>query len=34
VVTGILGVVVNVGFRAIERRALSWHPSQRGEVPL
>ena len=33
VVTGILGVLVNVVFRAIERRALSWHPSQRGEVP-
>lgn len=33
VVTGLLGVVVNVGFRAVERRALSWHPSQRGEVP-
>ena len=33
VVTGILGVLVNVVFRAIERRALSWHPSQRAEVP-
>lgn len=33
VVTGILGVLVNVVFRAVERRALSWHPSQRGEVP-
>jgi ABC-type nitrate/sulfonate/bicarbonate transport system permease component len=32
VVTGILGVLVNVVFRTIERRALSWHPSQRGEV--
>ncbi|WP_091547428.1 ABC transporter permease [Modestobacter sp. DSM 44400] len=33
VVTGILGVLVNVVFRVIERRALSWHPSQRGELP-
>ena len=33
VVTGILGVLVNLVFRAIERRALSWHPSQRGELP-
>lgn len=32
VVTGILGVIVNVGFRAIERRALAWHPSLRAEV--
>jgi ABC-type nitrate/sulfonate/bicarbonate transport system permease component len=32
VVTGILGVLVNVVFRAVERRALSWHPSQRGDV--
>jgi ABC-type nitrate/sulfonate/bicarbonate transport system permease component len=32
VVTGILGVIVNVGFRAVERRALSWHPSLRAEV--
>jgi len=33
VVTGILGVLVNVVFRAVERRALSWHSSQRGELP-
>lgn len=33
VVTGILGVIVNIVFRGIEKRALSWHPSQRGEVP-
>jgi ABC-type nitrate/sulfonate/bicarbonate transport system permease component len=33
VVTGILGVLVNFVFRAIERRSLSWHPSQRGELP-
>jgi ABC-type nitrate/sulfonate/bicarbonate transport system permease component len=32
VVTGLLGVLVNVGFRAVERRTLSWHPSQRAEV--
>jgi ABC-type nitrate/sulfonate/bicarbonate transport system permease component len=32
VVTGILGVLVNVVFRFVERRALSWHPSQRGEL--
>jgi ABC-type nitrate/sulfonate/bicarbonate transport system permease component len=34
VVTGILGVLVNIVFRAIERRALAWHPSQRGEIPV
>ena len=28
VVTGILGVIVNIVFRGIEKRALSWHPSQ------
>lgn len=28
-VTGVLGVVVNVGFRMAERRLLSWHPSVR-----
>jgi ABC-type nitrate/sulfonate/bicarbonate transport system permease component len=33
VVTGILGVLVNIIFRTVERRALSWHPSQRAEVP-
>lgn len=32
VTTGILGVIVNLVFRAIERRTLSWHPSQRAEV--
>lgn len=31
VVTGLLGVLVNLLARAVERRALSWHPSQRGE---
>ncbi|MFJ6742435.1 ABC transporter permease [Streptomyces sp. NPDC091279] len=33
VVTGLLGLVVNVGARAVERRALAWHPSVRAEVP-
>jgi ABC-type nitrate/sulfonate/bicarbonate transport system permease component len=31
VVAGLLGVVVNLGARWVERRALSWHPSQRLE---
>jgi ABC-type nitrate/sulfonate/bicarbonate transport system permease component len=31
-VTGIFGLVVNVGVRALERRVLSWHVSVRGEV--
>jgi ABC-type nitrate/sulfonate/bicarbonate transport system permease component len=34
VVTGILGVLVNLVFRAVERWTLSWHPSQRGELPV
>ncbi len=32
VVTGLVGVLVNLLARAVERRALSWHPSVRGEV--
>lgn len=32
VVTGLVGVLINVLARAVERRALSWHPSVRGEV--
>jgi ABC-type nitrate/sulfonate/bicarbonate transport system permease component len=32
-VTGVIGVVVNVGFRTAERRLLSWHASVRSEVP-
>lgn len=32
IVTGILGVLVNMLARAIERRFLAWHPSQRAEV--
>jgi ABC-type nitrate/sulfonate/bicarbonate transport system permease component len=29
IVTGIIGVIVNLGARALERRLLSWHPSIR-----
>ena len=32
VVTGVLGVLVNLGARAAERRLLSWHQSVRGEL--
>ena len=32
VVAGLLGVVVNLGARFVERRALTWHPSQRAEA--
>jgi ABC-type nitrate/sulfonate/bicarbonate transport system permease component len=32
VVAGLLGILVNLGARWVERRALSWHPSQRAEV--
>jgi ABC-type nitrate/sulfonate/bicarbonate transport system permease component len=32
VLTGTLGVLLNAGWRAIERRALRWHPSQRGDL--
>lgn len=31
IVTGLLGLIINIGFRAIERRALSWHQSVRGD---
>ena len=31
-VVGLLGVAVNVGFRALERRVLAWHPSVRREL--
>ncbi|TDC40316.1 ABC transporter permease [Micromonospora sp. KC213] len=31
VVTGLLGLLVNLVFRFVERRALSWHQSVRGE---
>jgi ABC-type nitrate/sulfonate/bicarbonate transport system permease component len=30
-VTGLLGLLVNVGTRAVERRVLAWHQSVRGE---
>ena len=29
IVTGIVGVIVNLGARALERRVLFWHPSMR-----
>ncbi|WP_372697395.1 ABC transporter permease [Arthrobacter sp. JSM 101049] len=32
VATGLLGVLINVGMRVIERRILGWHPSIRGEA--
>jgi len=31
-VAGLLGVAINVGMRAVERRTLAWHISVRGEV--
>jgi ABC-type nitrate/sulfonate/bicarbonate transport system permease component len=34
VVTGLLGVAVNAGARALERRVLHWHVSVRREVAL
>jgi ABC-type nitrate/sulfonate/bicarbonate transport system permease component len=34
VVTGLLGLVVNIVFRFIERRSLAWHQSVRGEEVL
>lgn len=33
-VTGILGLLINMVFRVIERRSLSWHQSVRGEEVL
>ncbi len=33
IVTGILGLIVNIIFGAIERKALFWHQSVRGEDP-
>ena len=33
VVTGLLGVAINLAARVAERRLLSWHQSVRGEVP-
>ena len=34
IVTGLLGLLINLVFRAIERRSLSWHQSVRGEEVL
>ena len=31
-VTGLLGVLINIGARLVERRTLAWHQSVRGEV--
>ncbi|MFE4666292.1 ABC transporter permease [Streptomyces sp. NPDC056716] len=31
-VTGILGLLINLGARTVERRALAWHQSVRGEA--
>ena len=33
IVTGVIGVIVNVAARTMERRILRWHPSVRAEVP-
>ncbi|MFD3929058.1 ABC transporter permease [Streptomyces sp. NPDC058614] len=33
-VTGVLGLLINLGARAVERRALAWHQSVRGETVL
>jgi ABC-type nitrate/sulfonate/bicarbonate transport system permease component len=33
-VTGLVGVAANLAARALERRSLAWHPSQRAEVPV
>lgn len=32
VVVGLIGVAVNLGFRALERRVLAWHPAVRREA--
>jgi ABC-type nitrate/sulfonate/bicarbonate transport system permease component len=34
VVSGLLGLLINVGARSVERRALAWHQSVRGEVAV
>ncbi|MFF9775738.1 ABC transporter permease [Streptomyces sp. NPDC013978] len=34
VVTGLLGLLINVGARTVERRALAWHQSVRGAVAV
>lgn len=33
VATGMIGVLVNVGVRGLERRVLAWHPAVRAEIP-
>jgi ABC-type nitrate/sulfonate/bicarbonate transport system permease component len=33
-VTGLLGVLANVGTRAVERHVLAWHPATRREVAI
>jgi ABC-type nitrate/sulfonate/bicarbonate transport system permease component len=32
IVAGIIGVIVNLGARALERRVLAWHPSVRLDI--
>jgi ABC-type nitrate/sulfonate/bicarbonate transport system permease component len=32
--TGMIGVLINLAARVVEKRVLSWHPSVRGEVVL
>ena len=34
IVTGLLGLVINLAFRFVERRSLAWHQSVRGEEVL
>jgi ABC-type nitrate/sulfonate/bicarbonate transport system permease component len=34
VVSGLLGLLINIGARTVERRALAWHQSVRGEVAV
>jgi len=34
VVTGLFGLLINVGARTVERHALAWHQSVRGEVTV
>jgi ABC-type nitrate/sulfonate/bicarbonate transport system permease component len=33
VATGLIGVLINVALRGLERRVLAWHPSVRAEIP-
>ncbi|MCW4386678.1 ABC transporter permease [Salinibacterium sp. SYSU T00001] len=34
IATGLIGVVINIGMRFVERRALRWHSSVRGDVAV